>query len=126
MNSMTQGCPIRTEIFLPLSKYSFISLLRLPYIYCDDRLEESDSICTFMAQQLLSLACLHQSLFKRTFKNRGGTAINEIADNTNYVLTGDQLSDSDNEIIDEAGKLGIPCVTLASHREALPDDLEKG
>ena len=63
---------------------------------------------------------------QKDIQKRGGTAINEIADNTNYVLTGDQLSDSDIEIIDEAGKLGIPCVTLASYREAMPDDLEKG
>lgn len=60
----------------------------------------------------------------KDIQKRGGKAIPELADNTNYVLVGNNLSSEDSAIVEEANKLGVPCITLDHYQDQMPDDLE--
>jgi len=60
---------------------------------------------------------------RRDIQKRGGVAINELTDKTNYVIVSGP-ADSDNQIVKEAADLGIPCISIDEYRDQVPDDLE--
>lgn len=61
----------------------------------------------------------------RDINLRGGKAERGLVPETKYVLAGKDLSDSDHQIIADAERLGIPCLSLEHYEAQLPDALEK-
>ena len=60
----------------------------------------------------------------RDINLRGGIATRELQQDTKYVLTGENLTNADHDLIKRAEELGIPRISLGHYEAELPDSLE--